>query len=150
VYGYYVSSYSDLPGKMVLEERGIGGTSFSIICSAHGSAFNPSLPTSGVTVSSSNDANKHYIAFSKYQQPEAVPYVQSIPVGSSVFGIDRILPLRDSLIILKKDGVFRLVGTDKTSFSIIPLDTTAPVISADSAVVLNNSVVSLTSQGVAR
>ena len=54
IYAYYTSAIDDLPGQMLFEERNIGGTAFSATSTA-GASFSPMLPTSGTTISSTND-----------------------------------------------------------------------------------------------
>lgn len=148
VYAQYLPSTDELPGKILIEERGIGGASFSIIASAHGSAYNPQLPTSGTTVSSSNDEYKNGIFISKYQQPEAVPLTNVLFCGSASKEILRIVPLRDSLLVLKEDGIWRITGDTPSNFASTILDGSTRIISPDSAVVLNNTVFAFTDQSV--
>lgn len=86
--------------------------------------------------------------YSKFRQPEAVPLVNYIDVGSSDFEIDRIVALQESLFIFKKDGIFRLSGQTESSFSVILLDKSAYLVAADCVTVLNNLIYAFTSQGV--
>jgi hypothetical protein len=148
VYASYLSGVNDLPGKILLEERGLGGSSFAVTASAHGSAYNPQLPTSGTTVASSNDTFAHGLYISKKDQSEAVPITNLRFVGSAADEALRVIPLRDSAFILKEDGVYRLTGTSIDNFYVAPFDTTARIIAPDSAVVLNNQIWCLTDQGV--
>jgi len=55
--------------------------------------------------------------------------------------------LRDSLFIFKEDGIYRLSG-DTTPFTVAPFDFSAQVLAADTAVVLNNQIYCLSTQGV--
>lgn len=55
VYAYYLSGPSDLPGQILLEERGVGGSSFAITTS-RATCWTPSnIQTSGTATSSTND-----------------------------------------------------------------------------------------------
>jgi hypothetical protein len=148
VYAYYVSTPDDLPGQILIEERVLGGSAFSATASAHGSAFSPTLPTSGTTVSSSNEIALNGLMYSKQQQPDAVPGVNIQYVGSASKKILRILALRDSLFILKEDGIYRCTGSSPANFSIDLLDNTAILLAPESAVALNNRIFALTTQGV--
>jgi len=78
----------------------------------------------------------------------AVPLLNYLPVGPSNKEILRIAPLRDSLIIIKEEGVYRLTGENAQGFSVDPLDLTVFCKSADSVVVLSNQVFMLSNQGV--
>lgn len=147
VYAYYLSQSADLPGKIVLEERAIGGASFAVI-SSRSTCWSPALPSSGTTQSSTADTFKNAVYYSKVSQPEAVPLGNYLFAGSANKNILRILPLRDSLFILKEDGVYRLSGETSANFRVDLLDSTAIVIAPESAVVLNNQIYALTSQGV--
>ena len=143
----YTSGYTSLPGQITLQERGIGGTAFVVI-SSDCTAYSPQIPVSGTTYSSSNDINKHYIYVSKLQIPEAVPIGNFIPVGTSDKAILRILALRDSIFVFKEDGIYRILGTDITTFSVSLFDNTAILIALDSAVPLYNQVWGMSNQGV--
>jgi hypothetical protein len=80
--------------------------------------------------------------------PEAFPIPYRQYVGSKDAAIYRILTLRDSLFILKEDGVWRLWGTDPNNIQIALLDGTVNCIAPDTALVLNNQIFALTTQGV--
>lgn len=151
IYAYYLSGQNDLPGQILLEERGLGGSSFAATVSARGGAFNPTLPTSGTSVSSENDDFQHYVMFSKSQQPEAVPLVNFIPVGSRNDKILRIFPLRNSLFVFKeREGIFRLTGPDLGSASSELFDSSAKLLAPDSLALVNNTVWGLSDQGIIR
>ncbi len=147
VYAYYLSAEGELPGKMLIEARSLGGVAFSVIASLHGSAYNPALPTSGTTVSSTNDEFKNGLYNSKLQEPEAVPIASYRKIGSASKKIQRILPLRDSLFVLKEDGVYRVTG-EYPSFNVDPIDLTTRILAPETAVVLNNQIYALSDQGV--
>jgi hypothetical protein len=152
VYAYYLSGPNDLPGQILIEERGIGATAFTVTSSdttIAGMFFPPPpvAPTTNAKSTSSNSVQKNYIYYSKAQQPEAVPAFNYIPVGPANKAILRIVALRESLIIIKEDGVYRLTG-EAAPFSVVPLDLTADCKSADSVAALNNMVYMLGSDGV--
>jgi len=85
---------------------------------------------------------------SKVQIPEAVPSGNFIPVGSKDKAIIRILALRDSIFVFKEDGVYRILGTDISNFTVSLFDNTVILTAQDSAVLLNNQVWGMTNQGV--
>lgn len=147
VYAYYLSGPTDLPGMILLQSRTVGASAFPVV-SSRSTCWNPTLPSSGTTQVSTADASKNGIYFSKPSQPEAVPLANKIPVGSADKDILRIIPLRDSLFVLKEDGIFRIYGTDASNFRATPLDNTADILAPDSAVPMNNQIYALTSQGV--
>jgi hypothetical protein len=146
VYAYYMSGTDDLPGKILLEERAIGGTAFTT-ASNNTTCWSPAIGSA--TETSTNDRFKNGIFFSKNGIPEAVPLGNYFFAGSADKEILRILPLRDSLFILKEDGIYRLSGEDASSFRIDLFDSTAKLLAPETAVVLNNQIFALTDQGVA-
>lgn len=144
VYAYYQSGYSDLPGKILITERGIGAASFNTI-SSRGTAFVPNL-TASIASSNLNEPNVVYP--SKPDQPEAVPIGGGIPVGSGDKSILRIIALRDYVLIFKQDGVFQLTGTDVNSFEASLVDSTTTLRGIETAVALNNKVYLFSDQSV--
>lgn len=147
LYASYASTPDDLPGKVVIRSSGIGVAPFAMT-STKGSFFIPALPVSGTSVSSDDSYAPNGIAYSKPFQPESVPLPYRLPIGSKDSAILRVLPLRDSLFILKEDGVWRLYGTDPSNFQVALLDSTANCIAPDTAVIMNNQIFALTTQGV--
>lgn len=140
IYAYYMSGYDELPGQILLEKRVTDNVSFSVTTS-RAAAFNLD---DGV---SDNEEFINGLMWSKDNQTEHVPASHLARVGSNNFPIRRILGLRDSLFILKDDGVFRLTGSGGT-WSIQPLDTSTKIIAPDSACVVNNQIYCLTDQGI--
>lgn len=148
VYAYYVSGPDDLPGKILLEERNIGGAAFPVISSRVTCWTPTNIPTSGTATSSSNDVFKNGLAWSKTSQPESVPLPNFVQVGSKDNDILRIIPLREGLYILKdKEGVFKLSGY-YPNFTVDKVDSSANLILTESAQVLNNQIYCYTDQGV--
>jgi hypothetical protein len=149
VNAYYLSGPNDLPGAILLEERAIGGSSFAIIASGSSTAYNPVLPTSGTTVSSSNDDFQHQLFFSKTDEHEAVPLLNYRFVGSANNPIRRIKKLRNTLFIFKeKEGIFKCTGTGPEDFAVEEFDSSAKLLAPDSVAVVNNQIWCLCDQGV--
>ena len=151
VYARYLSTPTDIPGKMYLQAKTFGAPIYvRANTTTVGTAFSPNLPsTFGPEAVSTNDVLPNNLFYSKVGEPEAVPFSNSLPIGSRNKAILRIFALRDSLIILKEDGVFRLDGDSPSSFTSTPIDTTVFCLVPNSAAVLNNQVIFLSNQGVA-
>lgn len=141
VYALYVSGFGDLPGQIVIFERTLGGGTFTIATSRT-TAFSPVLPGT-----SSADRKLNGLYWSKPQQPEAVPLVNNITVGSANSPIQRIIALRDSVIIFKPEGVYRLTG-ESAPFVVNLLDDTIRLIGSNTCASLNNQIFCLTNQFV--
>ena len=143
----YTSDFTSLPGNITLQARNFSVSSFAIT-SSNGTVYSPQIPASGTTYSSTNDVNKHYVYISKEQIPEAVPTDNFIPVGTGDKAILRILALRTSIFVFKEDGIYRILGTDISNFTVAPFDSTVFLTAQDSAVLLNNQIWAMTNQGV--
>lgn len=141
LYAYYVSGFDDLPGQILLQERGIGGGSFTLSVSRPSAWY-------FTTGTSTNDTFPARVYISKFQQPEAVPLFNSLDIGSADKPILRIMALRDSIFVFKTDGVFRITGDDLTTFAVTPWDNTVVLRAPEAAVLLNNQIYCFTTQGV--
>jgi|GEM_PF-3508613 len=143
-FGNYVSGITDTPGQTRISAKGFTGTiSLRASTSGAGGAFFPVLPASfstGEQVSSTNDSEQSAVYISKIGQGEAVPLLNKIFVGSKNQPIKRILPLRNSVIVLKVDGVFKITGNRPDNMEATSLDATVSTEAANSAAVLNNRV----------
>jgi hypothetical protein len=148
-YAYYASSPTGIPGKIILQERGIGGASFAATAnnSTCGNCFVPPIPTSAPTYTSVADRRKNRIRVSKFQQPEHVPLVRELVVGAENDEIQRIVPLRDSVIVIKDRSVWRITGSAFEDFVSSPLDDTTSCAGRDAYAKLNNCVFGLSNQG---
>lgn len=103
--------------------------------------------TSASLVGSSNDAAGNRLYWSRTDQHEAVPLLNYLNVGSSVYSIKRIVALRDTLFVFKSDGIFKVTG-DNGVFSVALFDPTVHLVSPDTAVALGNRVFGLATVGV--
>lgn len=152
VYGQYTSGIDSIPGKMVLQAKGFTGTIYARANTLTvGTAFSPNLPdsfASGTQVASKNDQLPNAIYISKLDEPEAVPLINFLLAGSKNYPILRIQALRDTVIIVKADGVYRLTGDNVSNFIITILDNTIFCVANSSLDVLNNQVIFLSNQGV--
>lgn len=152
IYAQYTSGLEDIPGKMRFQAKGFGAAIYIRANSTvAGGAFSPVLPDSfsvGTQVFSTNDDLPHAIYISKFSEPEAVPLVNFLLIGSKNKEIKRIHALRDSIIILKEDGAWRLTGDNINNFAVTLLDGTVLIAAPSSSDVLNNQVVFLSNQGV--
>ena len=149
---YYSSGFSESPGKMTLIDRTLNTNSFTVTCNNTATIFSPQLPSSGSTSSntSTNSSQPNAIFFSKSLQPDAVPLVNFVTVGTSSAPIVRIVSLRDSLVVFKTDGIYRITGTALSNFTVQPLDVQMRIKAVNSVAVLNNMVYAFVDQGIVR
>jgi hypothetical protein len=152
VYANYASGINEVPGKIRLMAKDFGDAIYLRASNATcGGGFSPVLPDSfstGPQVFSKNEKQQNTFYSSKLGEPEAVPVVNSFPVGARNKAILRTLILRDSIIHLTEGGVYKTVGDGPSNFTTTILDTTVICAAPNSAVILNNNVVFLSNQGV--
>jgi hypothetical protein len=153
VYAYYLTGPDDTPGQMMFEERGLGASEFTIQAShtSLSSQFSANLPVSPATTTqctSTNDVRKNCVYISKKQQGEHVPLTNYLLVGKASKEILRVIALRDSVIVIKEDGLFRIFGEVFSQMTVQDIDKTVFCSSADSVVALANQVIMLSNQGV--
>lgn len=139
------STPSALPGDFYLQEQNIGGGVFSVF-SSRTTAWSPTLDPTTPALSASG-GGKGMGFCSKFQEPEAVPLANTINVGNPNFEWLRCMPLRNSVIVLKADGLFQLTGTT-FPFTVTTLDTGTILTAPESPAVMNNQVFAYTNQGV--
>ncbi len=149
VYAFYVSTPDTVPGKILIEERAIGGSAFVATAnnSTCGNCFVPPIPTSGTTYTSIAERRRNRIRVSKLQQPEHVPIARDLIVGAEYDEIQRIIPLQDMVIVIKDRTIWRITGTVYEDMIATILDDTCSIAGRDSAVKLNNTVFALSNQG---
>jgi hypothetical protein len=147
---HYTGAPGVSPGSIQLIRTTFNGASFSVTVNSTtaGDAWTPKIPTSGTDVTSTDDAKPHGLFVSKRNQPESVPIVNFILVGSKEHPIDRIVAQSDAVFIFKKDGVYRLTGEIFENFRVYQFDDTNQLIAPDSAVNYNDAVFCLTNQGI--
>lgn len=152
VYAYYLTGPDDLPGQILIEERGIGASAFTVLAedTSISSMFFPAPPvgTPNSASTSTNSIQKNAIFYSKANEYEAVPTLNYILVGAANEEILRIVPLRESLIVITEKGVYRWTGESPQNFTVVPMDTTVFCKCPDSVAVLSNQVLFLSNQGI--
>lgn len=146
VYAYYVSGFNSLPGSILFERKTISSGSFTVVSNAPATAFSPQIATA---ITSTADEFANGLAYSKGNQPEAVPPLSREFAGSQAFELLRVIALSDSVPIFKEDGYFNITGLTPQDFVVSPRDPSLSVICADSCDILGESVYALTNQGVA-
>lgn len=157
VSAYYLSTFDSVPGQVLLEQRSPTGPAFFLNSNFRtvypnpdippANPFNPSLDPTLANVISTNEISPNRIYYSKFQQPEAVPLANFVDIGPRDRAIKRILALRDSLFVLKEEGIYRISG-EVAPFQVALHDSSAQILAADSAAILNNLIYCWTTQGV--
>jgi hypothetical protein len=147
-YAYYVSGADDPAGSILLEERGIGGSSFALTAGGTYSYWAPQLPTSGTSVSSDNERRRNRVYISKQDLPEAVPLLSYVDVGNEQDDILRIHRLRNSVFVFKRqDGIYRITGVEEGQPSVQLVDPTVRLVAPQTVASLANELYAATDQG---
>ncbi len=144
VHAILLSSTTDLPGQILFEADYPNYDTFTMTASAHTEAYDPPM---SALVSEVNTINNG-LCVSKSGELEAVPTTNLYRAGDSSSDIVRIIPLRDYVIILKRDGIYKVSGTTPNGLVVNPFDLTTKIIGSDTAVSLNSGVWMLSNQGV--
>lgn len=146
---YYTSGFDELPGRMLFDRLTLSPTAFTVVCS-RSTCFRPVIPVAGSSYNntSRNEVRPNRVYYSKLQEYEAVPVIQYFDIGSPEEPIRGLVPLRDGVIVLKTDGVYRISGNDRASFTVNPIDTTVSILAQYSVAVLSNRVFFFSEQGI--
>jgi hypothetical protein len=143
VHAILTSTATDLPGQFVLEGD-LPSTTFTATISANAAAFDPELTNLESEVNSYNNG----VFVSKTDEFESVPGANLLRVGDSSSSILRVIALRDYVVVLKTDGIYKILGNTPNNLSAVPFDLTTKLIGPDTAVQLNSGVWMLSNQGV--
>lgn len=154
VYAYDQSSIDTAPGQILFESRLQSAASFTVQAfgnktsaasgaAVYGSKFAPDL---NAARTSDNSAKLNRLCNSKSQEPEHVPQDQFEDIGDGLAALFLIQPLRDSLLVFKEDGTFRVTTSDNINFSVSPLSET--VVLVGTPALFNDVVYAMTTQGL--
>lgn len=154
VYAFDESSIDTAPGFILFQNRSQSGAAFTVQAfgnkttaasgaAVYGSKFAPDL---NAPRSSSSSVALNRLHRSKNQQPEAYPQQQFEDVGGGTAALLWIQPLRDSLLLFKEDGTYRVTTSDNTNFSVSLLSDAIVLVGRPAA--FNDIVYMMTTQGV--
>lgn len=151
-YAWYTSGINDAPGIFVIESRTLNTVPFTLTCNnaTTSSKFSPNLPTSGTLLTSENEDGVNRLYEAKVEQPESVPELNWDPVGDESRSILRLLGTRDSLMIIKEDGIWRKSGLVREQFTIRIVDSTVFCVAPETWVTGDNAIYGLTQNGIVR
>jgi len=132
--GYHQITYVNSTQFRVVEYITVSGNTGALI------------PVNSAVVTE-NDDKPNRVFYSKLQEPEAVPSVNYFDVGAKDKAILRIFPLRDTLFVLKEDGLYRISG-EVAPFTLSLFDSSCILVAPDSVSVANNNIYAWTTQGI--
>ena len=106
---------ADYAATHVVETVARGAAAFTVRAT-HGAEFSPPLPVYGASATtastSKSDVLPNGLSWSSPDEPEHVPPKFSALVGARKKAILGMATTRDSLFLLKEDGVYRVTGTN--------------------------------------
>lgn len=142
VRAYYTSAPDGVPGLVTFEslhpDASVSGTSFNMHCGVILPPIN----------SSSADIWPNGLYWSKTQEYEATPLgANYVRIGQNDKPIQRLISLQNALVVIKEDGIWRLVGDGPFNFRVEVLDNTVRCIAPESCVSMNNKVYAFTEYG---
>lgn len=151
-YAWYISGILDLPGQIVIETRTLNTAQFTMTVNnvTTSSKLSPSPPTTGTTLKSDNQIAVNRLYYSKLEQPEAVPDLNSDPIGDDSKDGLRILPSRDALFIVTEAGLYVKAGETQRDFAIRLLDPSIHGRAPETWRVLDNAIYGLSTNGIVR
>lgn len=154
MYANYNSGFEQFPGEILIQSKEFIDpiyVRYSVLPDSQ--PFLQNIPDSfgsGIQYYSDNDIKPHYVCPAKLGEPEAVPILHFIPVGSSSAEIVGQAGTRDSWIVLKEDGVFRIRGDSYETMIVEPIDLTVKFQKGINSVLgtINNTIIAFCDQGV--
>lgn len=139
---------------VVLRRPLIGDSSFEVFAT-HGTEYSPQipLPTAATGKISVQESYPNRLYWSKTNEPEHVPLDNWVAIGDESQPIIRIVPTTETLLVFKRDGLYRVdgYGADVPDpWSVTPLDSTLRLLAPEAAVALGDVVFAWTNRGVVR
>jgi len=146
VWAFYVSSDDVLPGKIRIESR-TTNTAFTLVASAHGTAYLPSLAT---TITATIEYHANGYAYSKPELGDAVPSVNVGFMGRADTSILRMQVLRDAIFFFTDSGIYRLTGRSSADFAVQEFDLTFRLIGREMVTTCDDAIYAWGREGIAK
>lgn len=147
VQALYLSTPDIAPGIMEFVEAGVGGNSFTVHAGQDGQiCWSPDLSKASYVQTSNNNATPGKVWWSWTNQPWAVNADSWEIVGEADQDVLRIMKLRNTVFVFKKDGLFTLTGK-APPFDTQPFDPTLVLLAPESCALLNGQIYCLTNRG---
>ena len=135
-------------GTLLLERTDLINTAFTVK-STKPQAWRPAIGDDvNDTLTSTQDDKPHRVYFSRPDEPEAVPLLNYIDIGSESKPIQRLIPLADALLVFKEDGLYRLTGSPPDNWTLTLLDPSLRLVRPEACAVLDDIAYCWTNRGV--
>jgi hypothetical protein len=126
----------------------VGDASFS--ASSLAGTFKNIITEAGVSSSADGRTWPARLSWSKTLQPESVPLLNFLDIGSHVEPILALEATRDSLFVFKRDGCWRVTGFSPETLTVDEYDRTLRLISPLATTTHRNDVWAWTTRGILR
>lgn len=143
----YESDPDALTGKIRVTARQ-HDYSFGIVSSLHGNAYRPQLGAVGFNAPGQAPSNA--IAFSKPALPNAVPFLQTLFVGSKDSVVLRLVVLGESIFAFTDAGIYRLTGSNAANFAVQEFDLTFRLLGRELICVCDDAIYAWGHEGIAK
>jgi hypothetical protein len=154
----YLNQVPSAGALLVVRRVNPSGASFSAsIYANRGVRFEPyqvETPDPGLiypdtlSVDSEQDTKPNRLHYSKPDEPEAFPLLNYLSVGAEQEGILALVPLQETLLVFKEDGVYRVSGSAPDNWSVDLVDPNVRISRAEAVDVLDEVAYALTPGGV--
>ncbi len=147
-------AFSIRPGQMLLEEAGVNNVASEAnlkIASTAPTAFelsNGNLPAWSNPFFNTLYEEPNTLRWSKPDEPEHVPGTNFARIGRIDRDGMRVVPLEQSLLIFKADGIWRLTGTPPNGWRIDEVALDVRLLSTGAVCVLGNRCYAWTDRGI--
>lgn len=147
VFMEYLSGANDVPGIMRVVEKGVGGSAYTVSVGQDNQlCWSPDLSSHTYTLTSNNNRRPARLWWSNDGEPWGVNADSWADVGAEDQDILRIILVRSTVFIFKKDGLFALTG-DAPPYTITPFDPSLVLYAPETAQVVDNKIFCLTNRG---
>jgi hypothetical protein len=122
---YYESPQDSAPGKILITATSVSQAAF-IVAASRAASW---VPAMNAVTTAAREPNQ--LVYSKPSEPESVPPLNYLTIGSKNYPIARIIALKQALLVFKEgDGVWTVTGS--APFSVLQIST-ANILAYDTA-----------------
>lgn len=136
-------------GTAVFRSRVLNADQFDVGCTRPTAVSWNDVDTAGNPISARREIPGG-VEYSKPYEPEHVPEVNYIIVGNPDAPVIALAPLRDCLLVFKRDGIWRITGTAPDRWSVDLLDEGGRLLRGTCVDVLDDAAYALTDRGLLR
>jgi hypothetical protein len=133
-------------GTIVIRSVALDDSQWAVTSTRTGALSYPVNSSGGVLVDRENRPNQLY--YSKPNEPEHVPEINFVTIGSESEPIVALAPLRAALLVFKTDGIYRVTGSPPDGWRVDLLDPVLRPLRAECVDILGESAVAWTQHGV--